>query len=120
MLTHRTPRSLPDAEVAEDSIEHVVGVNRADDVAEMFECLVQFDDHQILAKSQCGSVRRPLQCVSCGQQTVLASSRPAKNARSVNFPGRAARQPLRHNCVNTASSNGGEPIQCNSANGCPV
>ena len=45
VLTHRTPKSLADAELAEDAIQHVVGINRADNLAKMFEHLSQFDDH---------------------------------------------------------------------------
>ena len=71
----RTPGLLPDAELAEDSIKHIVGVDRADDVTEMIESLTQFDDHQIVAKSQHGRISRAMQSVAGGQQTVLTASR---------------------------------------------
>ena len=65
--SRRTPGLLADAELAEDSIEHIVGVDRANNVAEMFECFAQFDDHQVVTKSQHGCVGGAMQSISRGQ-----------------------------------------------------
>ncbi len=37
--------SLPNTELAEDAIQHIVRINRTDNVAEMFEHFTQLDDH---------------------------------------------------------------------------
>src|SRR6266478_2921941 len=50
--------SFPDAEAAEDAVEEIIGVNRANDFADFHECRAQFNGNQLLAAESDGELAR--------------------------------------------------------------